>query len=89
MLGQNGYSLTCGVNGAENLNPTITYQWTKSDGPDMQAGTNSILSFSTLRFFDAGQYTCRISVNSLFLNNDIMAMGSEVIRIQSESVRGD
>ena len=26
-LGQNDYSLTCGVTGAENLNPSITYQY--------------------------------------------------------------
>ena len=89
MLGQNGYSLTCGVNGAGNLNSTITYQWTKTDGPDVQVGTNSMLSFSPLQFSDAGQYTCRISVNSPFLDNDIMVMGSEDIRIQSESVRGE
>ena len=26
VLGQSGYSLTCGVTGAENLSPSITYQ---------------------------------------------------------------
>ena len=39
VLGQSGYSLTCGVTGAEHLNASITYQWTKNNGtlPQIQS----------------------------------------------------
>ena len=52
--GQN-YQLTCNVFGAENLNPTIIYRWTKiSDSGQTQLGTNSsILSFTPLQLTDA------------------------------------
>ena len=35
VVGQS-YSLTCGVTGAENLNSSITYQWTKNNGTQTQ-----------------------------------------------------
>ena len=78
MLGQNGYSLTCGVNGAGNLNPSITYQWTKNNDTQtqIQVGANpAVLSFSPLRLSDAGRYTCNVTVSSLHLDNDITIEG--------------
>ena len=72
MLGQNGYSLTCSVNGADNLIPTITYQWTKNNGTQtqIQVRTNSnTLSFSHLRLADAGQYTCSVTVRSAYVSS--------------------
>ena len=75
MLGQTGYTLTCTVTGAENLSPTITYQWTRDNGTTQtQVGTNSnTLSFSPLSLSDAGRYTCDVTVGSSYLNSDIMA----------------
>ena len=87
MLGQSGYSHTCGVTGAENLNPSITYQWTKNNGTltQIQIGADpKVLSFSSLRFSDAGQYTCQTTVSSPFLNNDITMTDSQDITLQSE-----
>ena len=88
MLGQNGYSLTCGVSGAGNLNPTITYQWTKNNGTQtqIQVGANSgVLSFSPLRLSDAGQYTCQATISSPYLNDDIITTtDSGNVTIQSE-----
>ena len=88
MLGQSGYSLTCGVNGAENLNSSITYQWTKNNGTQtqIQVGTDpSFLLFSSLRLSDAGRYTCQVTVSSPYLNNDITMTGSQdIIILQSE-----
>ena len=74
MLGQNGYSLTCGVNGAENLNPIITYQWIKNNGTQSQiqvGGNLKVLSFSPLSLSDAGQYTCQATVSSPYLIDNI------------------
>ena len=77
-LGQNGYSLTCGVSGAGNLSPTITYRWTRDNGTQTQVGTNSnTLSFSPLRLTDVGRYTCEVTISSLFLNSDITMPSSD------------
>ena len=66
------YSLTCSVSGAENLNPTITYQWTQNN--DTVTHMNSeTLPFSTLRVTDAGDYVCQLNVNSGYL---IQAIGA-------------
>ena len=86
MVGQSGYSLTCGVSGTEHLSPSITYQWTKDNGTltQTQVGTNSLLlSFSPLRLSDAGQYTCQATVSSPYLNNDITDAASQNVTIQS------
>ena len=87
MLGQSGYSLTCDVNGTENLNPSITYQWTKNNGTQtqIQVGADpSVLSFSPLKLSDAGEYTCHATVSSPYLNSDLTLMNSQDVRIQSE-----
>jgi hypothetical protein len=81
MLGQS-YSLTCGITGAANLNPSITYQWTNNNGAQM--GTAEILSFSSFRLSDAGQYTCQATVGSPYLNDNITMTNTHDIRIQSK-----
>ena len=66
------YTLTCRVSGAESLNPTITYQWTKNN--DTVTHTNSkTLLFSTLRVSDAGDYVCKVNVSSGYLIQPIDA----------------
>ena len=61
------YILTCSVSGDENLNPTITYQWTKNNGTQTQVGTKSnTLVFLSLRLSDAGKYSCWATVSSLY-----------------------
>ena len=87
MVGQMG-TLTCVVSGAERLNPTIAYQWTRNDGSTQtQVGTHSnVLSFSAVRLSAAGDYTCSATVGSTLLNNDITASTGNAQRlvIQSE-----
>ena len=86
MVGQTGYTLTCDVSGADNLNPMITYQWTRNDGRTLtQVGTNSnVLSFSSVRLSDAGEYTCTTTIASALLNNDITVSAAHRMMIQSE-----
>ena len=83
------YRLTCNVSGAENLNPTTTYRWTKNSGSGQtQVGANSnILSFTPLRLADAARYICQVTISSNYLTGDIVAMNinPQDIRIQSES----
>ena len=88
MLGQNGYSLVCGVNGAGNLNSSITYQWTKNNGTQTQIQVRTgidfkVLSFSPLRLSDAGQYTCQAIVSSPYLSDNITMMDSQDVTVQS------
>ena len=82
----NSYQLICGVSGAENLNPTITYQWTKNSSTQNQVGTSSnALSFTPLRLTDAANYSCTVSIASSYLSGDIVVMNSHGydVRIQS------
>ena len=59
------HSCICGVSGADSYSPT--YQWMK-DGSDVNGEDTSILSFSSLKLSDAGQYcTCQVTVNSTYL----------------------
>ena len=80
------YQLTCSVSGAENLNPTITYRWTKNSGSGQtQVGINSnTLSFTPLQLADAAHYVCGVTVSSSYLINDIAAMTSFDVRIRCE-----
>ena len=77
------YQLTCSVSGAENLNPTVTYQWIKNSGGQAQVGTLSTLSFTPLRLSDAASYVCTITISSSYLTGDIVTMDSHDVRIQS------
>ena len=83
------YQLTCSVSGAENLNPNITYRWTRNSGSGQtQVGANSnTLSFTPLRLADAASYVCGVTISSSYLTGDIVAMAinPQDIRIQSES----
>ena len=87
MLGQSGYSLTCGVTGAENLDPSITYQWTKNNGTQTQIQVGAepkVLYFSPLRLTDAGRYTCQAIISSPYLHSDITMMDTQDVTLQSE-----
>ena len=89
MLGQSN-SLTCSVSGAENLNPSITYQWTKNNGTQTQIQNQGpgadpkVLSFSPLRLSDAGRYNCQATISSPYLNNNITVNVTEDVMLQSE-----
>ena len=69
------YSLTCTVTGADQLNPTITYQWFK-DNTVVSGETQSTLSFSSLSLSDAGQYRCDVTVSSTLLSQPITKMSN-------------
>ena len=87
VFGQSGYSLTCGVTGAENLSPSVSYQWIKNNGTQTQihVGMDSqVLSFSPLRLSDVGRYTCQATVSSLYLNNYVTMMDTQDVTLQSE-----
>ena len=85
MVGQTGNTLTCDVSGADNLNPMITYQWTRNDQP-VPGATSNTFNFSPLRLSQAGVYTCRATVGSRLLIGDINAAAGnpQTVTIQSE-----
>ena len=76
------YQLVCSVSVTENLSPTITYQWTKNNGGQTQVGT--ILSFTPLRLLDAANYACMTTIGSSNLVENITAMNSQDINVQSK-----
>jgi hypothetical protein len=89
MVGQTGYTLTCDISGADNLNPTITYKWTRYDGTThVRTTSNMILTFPHLQLSNAGDYNCSatVSLNSSLLNDDIMMnfIASHRVTIQGE-----
>ena len=59
------YTLTCSVSVAS----VTTYQWRKNVSV-IQGETTEMLSFSSLRLSDAGQYTCEVTVNSMTYTSD-------------------
>ena len=78
------YQLTCSVVGDEQLSPDNTYMWTKNSSE--QVGINSDLSFSPLRLSNAANYTCQVTISSVYLTGTFVAMNINPfsIRIMSE-----
>ena len=87
MVGQTDNTLTCDVSGADNLNPTRIYQWTRNDGSTQTpVGTNSnTLTLSPLRLSDAGDYNCSATISSTLLNNDIITSSGTPQRVMIQS----
>ena len=90
MLGQ-AHELNCSASGAEKLNPTINYRWTKMNdtGTFTEVGTNSnSLSLSPLYLSHAGSYTCEVTIISEgFLTGSITKENNTIdLRIPSELI---
>ena len=78
------YQLTCNVNVSGNLNPTITYRWTRDAGTPTEFMSNSnTYHFNQLRLIDAANYVC---IESAYLTDNIVAMSTntQAVRIASE-----
>jgi hypothetical protein len=91
ILGQD-HVLTCNASGAEKLNPSINYQWTKMNdtGTFTEVGTNSTtfkLSLSPLYLSDAGSYICNVTITSQeFLTGSITEQSTIKLQIDSELI---
>ena len=78
MVGQTGSTPTCGVSGADNLNPITTYLWTTDGGREVSS--SSTLPLSPVELSDAGlNYTCRATVNSNLLTNGITMSANQIV----------
>lgn len=84
------YDIICGVEGTENLNSTITYQWIlwkKSD--EMRNRHSKNLSFTPVRVSDAGtRYSCSATIVSSYLadHTATVVSPSSTLIIQSEQL---
>ena len=82
----------CAVIGADNLDPVITYQWSRNaqETFGIRAMSKSrILSLSPLRLSHAGNYSCSVNVSSTLLNNKISVFAgtnTQSVIIQSEYI---
>ena len=85
MVGQTDNTLTCDVSGADNLNPTIAYQWTR-DGETVQSGSSNTFNFFPLLLSLAGVYSCSATVTSNLLNSAIQvsASNTQTVTIEGE-----
>ena len=87
MVGQTATTLICDISGAEKLNQTITYQWTRNNGitrTTVIAGTSlSALTLPPLTLSHAGSYSC--TMISALLNNPVTANNNKSVIIQSKS----
>ena len=83
MAGQN-FSFTCIVKGANlSANSTISFKWLKGDMP---VGSNSILTFKSLRLSDAGKYSCNVNISSSVLSSPVKSSSEQVnLKLQSEN----
>lgn len=79
-------TLQCVIEGLNDLDPTIIYQWNHFNGNELQiVGDNSkTMFFSHLRLSDAGEYTRTIDVSSLLLDSDIHIQSS-IYKVMIES----
>ena len=86
MVGQTGFTLTCDVSGADNLNLMIVYQWTRNNGTTSEPVENNsnTLPLSPLRLSHAGNYSC--SITSTLLNDPgpMSATNRQSVMIQSK-----
>ena len=79
-----GSILTCGVSGADNLDPTTTYRWTRDGGREISR--LNTLPLSPVGLSDAGNYTCHATVNSNLLRNGITVSANQIVMVQGELV---
>ena len=79
-------TLTCMVDGLnDNLDVSVTYQWSKANEILTQIRTVSPnLSFAPLRLSDAGNYTCKVTVDSNRLNRSINVATFKIAYVESE-----
>ena len=81
-IGMN-FSLSCLIFGHENLaNTSVQYQWLRSDSA--LDDYSSILTLPSLKLSDAGYYTCRVTINSTYLLDQLVSNGSYKLALKSE-----
>ena len=82
--GGHSYTLTCSVNGTDNLNATIDYEW--QDQSSTSIGYSNNLTFNSLSLSDAGQYTCKVTITSSYLVEQILTTGTHNVVFQSKQL---
>ena len=88
-LGQR-HSLICRIEGADNLNLSIHYQWTKNNGDrDLLQPTETPfnLFFSALKLSDAGQYNCQVTAHSVCLGENIVINSSYSLSLECKTLK--
>ena len=79
------YTLTCTVSGHQSLtSPSVTYRWL-NDSIILQSQTGSSLVFSPVDHYDNGTYTCRATISSPLLANNIVREDSTIITVEGIS----
>ena len=83
--GMINFSLSCDVSGTDDIMPDIKYLWWHYNGSDtkMIDINSSILSFSSLKLSDAGEYMCQVNISSSLLGSDltILSIPPHTVRV--------
>ena len=85
--GQN-YTIMCNVLGADNLNSTLTYKWTKSNSSQtlcVLTTNHALFNFSPIKVSDAGNYSCKVNVSSSYLKESVVVVNSNSKHLQVQS----
>ena len=80
------YNLTCTINGADKLNPVLNYGWIQNGTIlEMVDNKTNILSFSSFRLSDAGNYSCIVRICSQYISESIVInSNNESLEVQSK-----
>lgn len=79
------YSIDCQVHGTDSLNSSINYQWCKDEVLiNTTAGRENRYIFNSLKLSDVGSYSCKITVESPYLNSPISHEATFNLIITSE-----
>ena len=81
------YSLTCDVSAVEVPSSSRTYQWTQtnSTNDNVHIGSDSPqIHFNNLKRYEAGEYTCTVTISSPFLTEMVSRMSSHTVTIPRE-----
>jgi hypothetical protein len=77
------HTLICNASGADNLDPNISYKWTKNSSNQVKSNSRT-LSLNILRLSDAGSYTCSVAVTSAYLGSSIIKHTTKNVNIESK-----
>ena len=78
----------CVVLGADNLNSTLTYKWTKSNSSQtlcVPTTNNALFNFSLIKVSDAANYSCEVNISSSYLEESVVMVNSNSKHLQVQS----
>ena len=89
IAGQN-CTITHHILGADNLNSTLTYKWTKNNGSKILfiPTTSNTLAFSPVNVSDAGNCNCEFTISSRYLvESRVVVNDSRHLQVKGKTLK--